>query len=289
MRAARVADAAAARDASRTRRVRAAIDGSPPDARRAAAATSCSTSAVVARAAVRPPARAATASTRADARRTRSTASARACASSTASTAAHVARADVSRRARARRAYGRALATAVPARAAARRSCTRRSSTPSSGRSRTTAGWRRCRCWRGRSPALDRLRRPAVRARGSSPTRAERSASAAASTRTGACVAYAKVHAGDGAERERRALEARRRPATGLRVPRVLGASASDGALVLEPLAGRRARRADRRRARRPRSRGSARRSPTLHARPPPPAARFDAARRRAAGEARSP
>jgi aminoglycoside phosphotransferase len=64
---------------------------------------------------------------------------------------------------------------------------------------------------------------------------AERAASAACVDEGGSVLAYVKVHAGaDAAERERRALEA----ASGRRVPRVL--AASERAIALEPLPGRR-------------------------------------------------
>ena len=75
-------------------------------------------------------------------------------------------------------------------------------------RSRTTAGSRRCRCWPGRARrstaccgrrcaahAARRLRRRAVRHRGMPDG-------------DGRVIAFAKVHAGDGAERERRATRA---------------------------------------------------------------------------------
>jgi aminoglycoside phosphotransferase len=65
---------------------------------------------------------------------------------------------------------------------------------------------------------------------------AERSANAACLAEDGRVLAYVKVHAGDAAGRERRALEAV--AATGVRVPRVL--AATERALALEPLAGRR-------------------------------------------------
>jgi aminoglycoside phosphotransferase len=64
---------------------------------------------------------------------------------------------------------------------------------------------------------------------------AERSASARCLDESGRTVAYVKVLAGDGAELERRRLEA-----AGPLAPRVLGASAEYGALALEPLDGRR-------------------------------------------------
>jgi len=70
---------------------------------------------------------------------------------------------------------------------------------------------------------------------------AERSASAACAGEDGQVLAYAKLHAGDGAERERRSLEAARAADDGvLRVPRVIGASALDGAVAVEAVAGRR-------------------------------------------------
>ena len=65
---------------------------------------------------------------------------------------------------------------------------------------------------------------------------AERAASAACLDERGGVLAYVKVHAGDGAERERRALATL--SAAGPRLPRVLGAS--ENALALEPLPGRR-------------------------------------------------
>jgi Ser/Thr protein kinase RdoA (MazF antagonist) len=70
---------------------------------------------------------------------------------------------------------------------------------------------------------------------------AEQSASAACAGEDGRVLAYAKVHAGDRAERERRSL-AGAQAAHGdcLRVPRVLGASALDGALAVEAVSGRR-------------------------------------------------
>jgi aminoglycoside phosphotransferase len=86
------------------------------------------------------------------------------------------------------------------------------------------------------SPALARLLgRPfaAVRLASYAP---ERCATAMCLDDHGAVLAYVKVHAGDGAERERRRLEA---AAAAVRVPRVL--AAGDGVLVLEPLPGRRA------------------------------------------------
>ena len=65
---------------------------------------------------------------------------------------------------------------------------------------------------------------------------AERAASAACLDERGRVVAYVKVHAGEGAGRERSALDAL--AAAEPRVPRVL--AASEHALVLEPLPGRR-------------------------------------------------
>jgi aminoglycoside phosphotransferase len=65
---------------------------------------------------------------------------------------------------------------------------------------------------------------------------AERAANAACLDGRGQVVAYVKVHAGDGAARERRALETA--AAAGVRVPRVL--AAAERALALEPLSGRR-------------------------------------------------
>ena len=95
----------------------------------------------------------------------------------------------------------------------------------------------------GGGAALDRLvGRPGVRAQlvAYAP---ERAATAACLDGHGRVLAYVKLH-WDAAERERELAEAAS-AAVGpdhprLRVPRVLGASAADGALVLEPLAGRR-------------------------------------------------
>ena len=64
---------------------------------------------------------------------------------------------------------------------------------------------------------------------------AERSASACCLDGEGNALAYVKVHAGDGAEHERRQLAA-----AGSLVPRVLATSAEHGALVLEPVPGAR-------------------------------------------------
>jgi aminoglycoside phosphotransferase len=64
---------------------------------------------------------------------------------------------------------------------------------------------------------------------------AEQSATAQCLDASGRALAYVKVHAGDGAGRERQQLEA----AAPL-VPRVIGASAADGALAVEPVEGRR-------------------------------------------------
>ena len=70
---------------------------------------------------------------------------------------------------------------------------------------------------------------------------AERSASAECTGEDGGVVAYAKVHTGDGAERERRNLAVAQAAEDGrLRVPRVIGASALDGALAVEAVPGRR-------------------------------------------------
>jgi len=93
----------------------------------------------------------------------------------------------------------------------------------------------------GRSGTLDRLvGRPNV-----TPMLvaycAERSASAECAGEDGYVLAYAKVHVGDGAERERRSLESARAADGGcLRIPRVIGTSAPDGALAVEAVAGRR-------------------------------------------------
>ena len=93
----------------------------------------------------------------------------------------------------------------------------------------------------GRSGTLDRLvGRPHVTPRLVAYC-AERSASAECAGEDGRVVAYAKVHAGAGADRERRGLEAARAADGGcLRVPRVVGASALDCALAVEAAEGRR-------------------------------------------------
>src|SRR6185295_11494796 len=93
----------------------------------------------------------------------------------------------------------------------------------------------------GRSQTLDRL----VGHPGLTPQLvaycAERSASAACVDGDGHPIAFAKVHCGDGAERERRRLEAAGAIAGGdLRVPRVVGTSAVDGALAVEAVRGTR-------------------------------------------------
>ena len=95
----------------------------------------------------------------------------------------------------------------------------------------------------GGGAALDRLvGRPGVRAQlvAYAP---ERAATAACRDGSGRVLAYVKLH-WDAAERERELAEAAS-AAVGpddprLQVPRVLGASAADGAIVLEPLPGRR-------------------------------------------------
>jgi Ser/Thr protein kinase RdoA (MazF antagonist) len=70
---------------------------------------------------------------------------------------------------------------------------------------------------------------------------AEQSASAACAGEDGRLIAYAKVHAGNAAERERRSLlGARAAEGDCLRVPRVVGSSALDGALAVEAVSGRR-------------------------------------------------
>jgi aminoglycoside phosphotransferase (APT) family kinase protein len=92
----------------------------------------------------------------------------------------------------------------------------------------------------GRSGTLDRLvGRPSVTPRLVAYS-AERSASAECAADDGRVLAYAKVHTGNGADRERRRLEAARAADGGcLRVPRVIGTSALDGALAVEAVAGR--------------------------------------------------
>jgi Ser/Thr protein kinase RdoA (MazF antagonist) len=70
---------------------------------------------------------------------------------------------------------------------------------------------------------------------------AERSASAECAGEDGSVLAFAKIHAGDGAERERHnLLTAQAADGGRLRVPRVIGTSALDGALAVEAVAGRR-------------------------------------------------
>jgi aminoglycoside phosphotransferase len=93
----------------------------------------------------------------------------------------------------------------------------------------------------GRSGTLDRLvGHPRVTPRLVAYC-AERSASAECADEEGRVVAYAKIHAGDGADRERHGLEgARSADGDVLRVPRVMGTSALDGALAVEAVPGRR-------------------------------------------------
>jgi aminoglycoside phosphotransferase len=70
---------------------------------------------------------------------------------------------------------------------------------------------------------------------------AERSASAACTGEDGSVLAFAKIHARDGAERERQnLLNAQAADGGCLRVPRVIGTSALDGALAVEAVEGRR-------------------------------------------------
>ena len=93
----------------------------------------------------------------------------------------------------------------------------------------------------GRSGTLDRL----VGSARVSPRLvaycAERSASAECAAENGSVLAFAKIHAGDGADRERRNLiDARAADDGCLRVPRVIGTSALDGALAVEAVEGRR-------------------------------------------------
>ena len=143
------------------------------------------------------------------------------------------------------------------------RSCTPAARQPSCGRSRTTASWRRCRCWpTARAELAGCVGRPLPH-RGSSRTPPSARRARAASTRAGRVIAYAKVLA-DGARRARAgATQAQPPLAAGLRVPRVLRRRPSDAiAIALEPIAGRGSTRCARRRlAGRPRG-GSARRSP---------------------------
>jgi aminoglycoside phosphotransferase len=92
----------------------------------------------------------------------------------------------------------------------------------------------------GRSGTLDRLvGRKSVTPRLVAYS-AERSASAECADADGRVVAYAKVHTGGVAERERRRLEdARAAESDRLHVPRVIGTSALDGALAVEAVQGR--------------------------------------------------
>jgi aminoglycoside phosphotransferase len=91
----------------------------------------------------------------------------------------------------------------------------------------------------GRSGTLDRLVGQAVTPRLVAYS-AERSASAECAGADGRVLAYAKVHTGGVAERERRRLEyARAAESDHLHVPRVVGASALDGALAVEAVEGR--------------------------------------------------
>jgi aminoglycoside phosphotransferase len=92
----------------------------------------------------------------------------------------------------------------------------------------------------GRSPALDEVVGSAgvvPRLVGYAP---ERSATAECRDAEGRIVAFLKVHAAGGDERERRATEAAATDHPHLRVPRVLYASAREGALAIEPLPGSR-------------------------------------------------
>jgi aminoglycoside phosphotransferase len=93
----------------------------------------------------------------------------------------------------------------------------------------------------GRSGTLDRLvGRPRVTPRLVAYS-AEQSASAECADEDGRVVAYAKVHVGDGAERERRSLAEARAACSGcLGVPRVIGTTALDGAIAVEAVEGRR-------------------------------------------------
>jgi aminoglycoside phosphotransferase len=92
----------------------------------------------------------------------------------------------------------------------------------------------------GRSGTLDRLvGRPSVTPRLVAYS-AERSASAECAAEDGCVLAYAKVHTGGVAERERRRLDdARAAESDCLHVPRVVGTSALDGALAVEAVEGR--------------------------------------------------
>ena len=92
----------------------------------------------------------------------------------------------------------------------------------------------------GRSGTLDRLVGRARVTPRLVAYSAERSASAECATEDGRVLAYAKVHTGDVAERERRRLEdARAAESDCLHVPRVIGTSALDGALAVEAVPGR--------------------------------------------------
>ena len=92
----------------------------------------------------------------------------------------------------------------------------------------------------GRSGTLDRLVGcPSITPRLVAYS-AERSASAECAGEDGRVLAYAKVHTGGVAERERRRLEdARAAESDCLHVPRVIGTSALDGALAVEAVEGR--------------------------------------------------
>ena len=119
---------------------------------------------------------------------------------------------------------------------------THRSWTPCSGRSPTTAGSRRSRCSPARAESLDRLLGQRCAGARLVAYAAERSATAACLDAHGRIIGFAKVHAGEGAARERRATQSVRAALdagdAGLRVPHLLG---GDGAtLALEPLPGRR-------------------------------------------------
>ena len=156
----------------------------------------------------------------------------------------------------------------------------------SSGRSRTTAGSRRCRCSPTGSPRSSALLGRPVHARGSWPTRAERVRDRRVPRRRRARARLREGPRDDGRAR----AGARARPpraAVGtaiprLRVPRVLAASLDDGALALEPLAGDRARRAVARRSG-PRAARARRRAGDAARRPPAARAALRPARRRAA------
>ena len=164
------------------------------------------------------------------------------------------------------------------------RCCTRPSSRPCSGRSRTTAGWPGCGCSTAAparstgSSAAPVARDPAdgLRARARRHRRVPRRRRPRGRLREGA-LGRRRARA-----RQRRGRRRRGRPDDPhLRLPRVLAASLPDGALVLEPLAGRRLDGLAARRARARAARARRRRSPRCTRVRPLPRAALRPARRR--------